>query len=258
MHNYIFHSGVNIIYDGIIAISNVELLSSINETNDFIKKLGEMSCNNGIDIFPLLGMRNLSGFVGESFAKNIVRCSNGKLESNLHQDGYPDLLLVDTPAKRSYYESLYTEVNGVRRPNSKADFSPFLYGGIEIKATCGTVPPASATQPKLAMGEQRIDLLTGFDWKAHHRTTNHLLGILWDFIAGIPQIVACFYQDALTVNDWGKIVKPRKGGGRTTSVSIMTQAGVKKMCSNWVAVLDDDKYISKLASAKWIGARIKP
>ncbi len=258
MRNYIINTAVNITYEGIIAISDDELLASINNTNDFIKRLGEMSHNNGIDIFSLLGMRNLSGFVGESFGKNIVRCSNGKLESNLHQDGYPDLLLVDTPEKKSYYKSLYTEVNGVKHPNSKANFSPYCYGGIEVKATCGSVPIGSVTQPKLAMGEQRIDVLTGFDWKAHHRSTNHLLGILWDFIEGMPQIAACFYQDALTINDWGKLVKPRNGGGRTTSVSTMTPAGVKKMCSNWAAVLDDEKYIRKLSASKWIGRNIKP
>jgi hypothetical protein len=43
--------------------------------------------------------------------------------------------------------------------------------------------------------------------------------------------------------DWGKIVQPKEGGGRTTSVSIMTRDGIKKMYDGWVAVLDDQRYI---------------
>lgn len=100
-------------------------------------------------------------------------------------------------------------------------------------------------------------MITSFDWKAHHRSTNHLLAVLWDFINGNPTIVAAFYQDNLTTEDWGKIVKPKDDGGRTTSVSIMTTKGVKKMCQNWVAVIDEEKYIKKLASKKWIGYEIR-
>ena len=139
-------------------------------------------------------MRNLSGLVGEYFAKSIERFSNG----NLHQDGYPDLLKTNT-----------------------------------------------------------IHCTKTFDWKAHHRNTNNLLSILWDFIDGIPAIAACFYRNDLTTDDWGKIVQPKSDGGRTTSVSIMTSSGVKKMCDGWIAVIDSEPYISVLSDKKWIGYRVK-
>ena len=87
-------------------------------------------------------------------------------------------------------------------------------------------------------------MLSGYDWKAHHRDTNHLLSIFWDFIDQVPRVVAAFYRHDLIVEDWGAIVKPREGGGRTTSVSIMTRAGVRKMFDGWIVMLDDEDYIS--------------
>lgn len=107
------------------------------------------------------------------------------------------------------------------------------------------------------IGEQRISLINSFDWKAHHRETNNLVGILWDFIEEVPTIVAAFYRNDLTVDDWGRIVKPKEGGGRTTSVSIMGSTGIKKMCAGWIAVIDNDAYLSALSSRKWIGYNVK-
>ncbi|WGM30009.1 hypothetical protein KKHFBJBL_00224 [Brevundimonas sp. NIBR11] len=68
------------------------------------------------------------------------------------------------------------------------------------------------------------------------------MSLFWDFIDGAPRIVAVFYCESLTRDDWGKIVQPKEGGGRTTSVSIMTRAGVRKMFDNWVIMLDDAEY----------------
>lgn len=54
-------------------------------------------------------MRNLSGMVGEYFAKSVQKNSQEALHSNLHQDGYPDLLLTNTEERLLYYYSLFTE-----------------------------------------------------------------------------------------------------------------------------------------------------
>ena len=48
-----------------------------------------------VDVFGILGMRNLSAFVGELVAASIVKAANGRFAKNPHQDGYPDLLLMD-------------------------------------------------------------------------------------------------------------------------------------------------------------------
>lgn len=90
-------------------------------------------------------------------------------------------------------------------------------------------------------------------------TTEQLITYLrfyGDFINKNPTIVGCFYQNNLTIDDWGKIVQPKESGGRTTSVSIMKSSGVKKMCQNWIAVIDDSAYIDKLSNRKWIGYKV--
>lgn len=198
-----------------------------------------------VDIFSILGMRNLSAFIGELFAKSLVKESNGFFVGNPHQDGYPDLLLMDKNG-RAFFEQM--KQSG--RLRDKLPFSPFPNGGIEIKATCGSVPtPAQCARrgiTKPDMGETRIHLMRGYDWKAHHRETNNLIGLLWDFNEQIPEIVAVFFGNHLDEEDWGKIIHPKDGGGRTTSVSIMPRSGVKKLYINWLAVKDDDRYIDFL------------
>ena len=253
--DYIQNSNLKISYKGVTVLTPQEVVEAMNYANTALKELSDTTMRFDINIFEALGMRNLSGMIGEYFARSVMKISKGKLESNLHQDGYPDLLLVDTPEKKEHFNKLYTEIDGKRYPIDKGSFSPFMYGGIEVKSTCGSTPPASKV-PKPLIGEQRVKLVNSFDWKAHHRTTNHLLAVLWDFIDGLPTYVAAFYQDNLKIEDWGKIVKPKEGGGRTTSVSIMKTQGVKKMCKNWVAVLNDEAYIDLLAKEKWIGYRV--
>lgn len=252
---YVLNWQHSITISGDIIISNDELLHAIDFCNNAIRTLDEQTRQFDINIFEVLGMRNLSGMVGEYFAKSVERFSNNRLHSNLHQDGYPDLLLTNTPERHSYFKTLYTVVNGKKYPKDKSLFSPFLFGGVEVKATCGSTPSA-AVKPKPLIGEQRIENVNSFDWKAHHRETNNLLSIFWDFIDEVPTIAACFYRNDLTIHDWGKIVQPRIEGGRTTSVSIMTSAGVKKMCQGWLAMIDRQEYISAFAKQKWIGYKV--
>lgn len=254
--NYIINDKHRVEINGELIISNKNILNSIDFCNKAICILDEQTKQFDINIFETLGMRNLSGMVGEYFAKSVQKNSQEALHSNLHQDGYPDLLLTNTEERLLYYYSLFTEKNGKKYPRDKSLFSPFKFGGVEVKATCGNTPSA-ASVPKPLIGEQRIDLMNKFEWKAHHRKTNNLLGILWDFIDEVPTVVACFYRNDLNVDDWGKIVQPKEGGGRTTSVSIMNAQGISKMCSGWIAVIDSEKYIKALANKKWIGYRVK-
>ena len=98
--------------DGENVISNENLLKAINFCNHAIRTLDEQTQQFDINIFEILGMRNLSGMVGEYFAKSVQMFSEGVLNSNLHQDGYPDLLLTNTQEKLRYYRTLYIEQNG--------------------------------------------------------------------------------------------------------------------------------------------------
>ena len=134
-------------------------------------------------------------------------------------------------------------MNRIPDRRDKAPFSPFTGGGIEVKATCGAVPTPAACQrrgfAKPEIGDTRAGKLTGYDWKAHHRETNNLIGILWDFTGRIPEIVALFFSSDLQIGDWGDIVQPHEGGGRTTSVSIMTRPGVRKMAEGCLYCKDE-------------------
>jgi hypothetical protein len=196
-----------------------------------------------VDVFALLGMRNLSAFLGEAFGAMLAKSAAPLFVSNPHQNGYPDLLLLDEIGK-AHWDSL----SGRRR--EKQPFSPFSYGGLEVKATCGTVPTAKQMSKKglqkPGIGDSRAALLRGYDWKAHHRESNHLMGLLWDFVDGAPTIAAVFYSSNLTEDSWGNIVQPKAGGGRTTSVSIMNRGGIKEMYSGWVLCLDSPHYVQFL------------
>ena len=247
---YLINNSHNVEINNNIILANEDVVKAINFCNIAIRKLYEQTKEFDINIFEILGMRNLSGMVGEYFAKSVQKFSNGNLHSNLHQDGYPDLLLIDTPDKKHYFNTLYFEKDGKIYPKDKSLFSPYKYGGIEIKATCGSTPSASHIA-KPAIGDQRIHLVNKFDWKAHHRETNNLLAVFWDFINEVPTIVACFYRNDLIADDWGKIVQPKEGAGRTTSVSIMNSNGVRKMCDGWIAFINKDEYI-KTFNNKWI------
>jgi hypothetical protein len=189
-------------------------------------------------------MRNLSGFVGEVFAACLAKTSKGLLMKNPHQDGYPDLLLLDNIGA-DYFNSL------IKQLNHKEPFSNFQTGGVEVKATCGSVPSPTDCQKKNihrpALGDERLPLLKSYEWKAHHRETNNLIGILWDFDKNRnPSILAIFFSSNLKEEHWGKVVQPKTGGGRTTSVSIMPKTGVQLMYEGWVLVKKDQKLLQFL------------
>lgn len=212
---------------------------AVTKADEIITKIQ----NFDVDISKILGMRNLSAFIGEIYAAALAIESEGLFTQNPHQDGYPDLLVM-TDEGKAEMERLKDSLR------DKKPFSPFIPGGLEVKATVGSVPSPKILQKrgliKPGLGDNRISLLSSYDWKAHHRETNNLIGILWDFLDGKPTIVALFYSNNITAEDWSKIIQPREGGGRTTSVSIMQKTGTRKMYEGWLAVADDDRYINFL------------
>ena len=111
-YNYIVRREERVKIDDEIILSNQQVVNAIHFANDALYSLNEQTKSFDINIFEALGMRNLSGIVGEYFAKSLQRFSDGYLHSNLHQDGYPDLLLTNTPEKEKYFKSLYTEEKG--------------------------------------------------------------------------------------------------------------------------------------------------
>src|SRR5439155_5957243 len=141
----------------------------------------------------LLELRNLSALIREIFDKEVGRAYNKVFMKNPNQNGYPDLLAL-TPEGRKYIEKATT--NGSIKTDKNL-WSPYPFGGIEVKATCGNTPPASkVAKPKI--GESRINVgLQSAEWKAHHQLTRNLLGIFWDFVDGLPTVLATFYRNDL-------------------------------------------------------------
>lgn len=238
-HTYHFRRTDRILFTGKRDSVYLEVDLFREAISRFDETIGILSGAVG-DLFHMLGMRNLSAFVGEIFVDALAKTSSGILIKNPHQDGYPDLLVM-TNEGRQLLDTLRLNMQ------DKKPFSDFLTGGIEVKSTCGSVPTPRVLETrglrKPEIGEQRIGLLTGYDWKAHHRLTNNLVGIVWDFIDRVPVITGIFFCSDLTEEDWGKIIHPKEGGGRTTSVSIMTRHGIYKMYENWLAVIADSRYI---------------
>jgi hypothetical protein len=233
--DYVTNPNASIVGPRGYALQPYQIEKAVHRTRAIVDKLAGFEVN----VFEILGMRNLSAFVGEVFAAAMILEHLGILRKNPHQDGYPDLLLMDDDGSAAW-EALS------KRLREKSPFSPFPTGGFEVKATCGSVPtPAICLKrgfDKPDIGDQRIHVATGYDWKAHHQETNNLFGIYWDFVEGCPTIAAVFYRADLVESDWGKIVQPKEGGGRTTSVSIMTRGGVRKMYEGWVTVISSPSY----------------
>lgn len=165
---------------------------SANESIELIHDLAELY---GIGFFHILGMRNLSAFIGELFVRAVHKHFTKDFIKNPNQDGYPDLCAL-TPEGNAYIESNKNEDGKVKC--DKELWSPFPYGGIEIKATCGNTPPASKV-PKPLIGESRLPILVNAEWKAHHQLTKILLGIYWDFVDGLPTILAVFFRNDLYI-----------------------------------------------------------
>lgn len=132
MHDYIVRPENRVFINDELILTNQQIVDSMNFANEALRSLDQQAKTFDINIFEALGMRNLSGIVGEYFGKSVQRKSNGTLHSNLHQDGYPDLLLINTPERKDYFDTIYTVTNGKKYPKDKSLFSPYKYGGIEI------------------------------------------------------------------------------------------------------------------------------
>jgi len=225
--------------DARFVLEPMNIARCVLSANKTIQLLHRVTLAFSINLFELLGLRNLSSFIGEIFKAQVLAHNSGLFISNPNQDGYPDLCAL-TPKGLEYVEKNTSA--GIL--NSAKDlWSPYPFGGIEVKATCGNTPN-SRILPKPKIGDSRIPILVDAEWKAHHQHTNYLLGVYWDFVEAVPAILAAFYSNRLTPADWGNMVVP-KDGSRSTSVSIMKKCkaanydyGVGKMGKGWIVLPD--------------------
>ena len=266
------------------SFSPVAALRAIEKANLTLGLADDVLGMNGIPFYELLGTRNLGSFVGAVYGYSLQREMPDRLMVNGHQDGYPDLCALTAEGK-AYVQKVRAEGMG----DAKKSWATYPHGGIEIKTTCGEVPPPTKTRKKPGIGDQRTNQLTVANWKAHHRETNRLLGLFWDFIDRVPTVIGLFYRNDLTEADWGKLQLPttddtsvevknvedgmdgeivvemaigeaaeeggkkkreKKKAGRTTSVSIMTDAAVKKMGKGWIVLPSDLELLKALGKPR--------
>lgn len=206
-----------------------EIRDAVDAVNSKLRQLADTTSSIAFNIFEVLDFRMLSGMVGESLVSGMASATPG-LERNPNIDGYPDLMDVSKPRYRS-------DVAKWRESNMR-EFIAYPHGGIEAKNTFGTKKAKSDLLP----GEQRIERINKkLDWKAHHRSTNHLLASLSDFIDDCPQIVAVMYSDELTEADWAVKQNPREGS-TMTSFSVIKTSGCEKLRRGLRLCLDDPLY----------------
>ena len=219
------------------------VLAAMVRANAVLELLSDISDANGVQLFGLLGLRNLSSLVGSVFARELQLLDKDRLRTIPQQDGYPDLMAL-TPEGREYIAKC--EADGMM--TAKKPWSPYPAGGIEVKTTCGKTPPAKVLA-KPEIGMSRLSILVGLDWKSHHRNTNNLLATFWDFLDGLPTMLAAFYRNDLSTDDWGKVVKPKKRS-KATSVSVMKRKAVKKMGKGWLVLPVDQAMLSSLSQKR--------
>ena len=100
----------------------------------------------------------------------------------------------------------------------------------------------------LQIGEERLSVLTGLTWQAHHQEVKRLLGLVIDFRGQIrdgrhfPIITAAFYADDLETENWGRISGTT---GRNTKVTGLRASGKRKMGAGWTVILDNQEYQQK-------------
>ncbi len=149
-----------------------------------------------LDLYDIIDLRMLSGLIGELFSTAASHADH-RLSKNPNIDGYPDLC----------------DMSGRRRTYSMSDYIAFPDGGLEVKNTFGVKRAGGDIGPR----QTRAGLIQRqLVWKAHHRTTNNLVALRSDYIAGVPQIVAGYFSSDLVPDDWTEKQQPKEGSTMTS------------------------------------------
>ena len=162
-----------------------------------------------LDLYEIIDLRMLSGLMGEMFSAEVCRLDS-RLMKNPNIDGYPDLCDVSMLGQRESVPKLSLE-----------KFLAYEHGCFEVKNTFG-VKKSNTHIVARASRIQRIQ--KKLIWKAHHRETNNLFAIHSDYVNGIPQVVAGFYSDSLTEDDWTVKQQPKDGSTMTSFCQTTTSA----------------------------------
>lgn len=200
---------------------------AIDETNQYIKNLhNSFEETADINLFRIIDKKATSGMLGEALIAMFEDLSD-ELTNNPSPTGHPDMV----PQKYVENPELLSEDN---------NWDQFELGGVEVKSTCGNLK--SGKTKELDVGDPRIDYLSSIEWKGHHTNINHLLALYWDYVEGVPRIMAAFYSNELIPDDFN-MTRSKADGGNTTNVAPTNAAGRNKLLQNWIAIADKREYI---------------
>lgn len=252
--------GYNVVYpDRAINVGGVQIPAQVFaaaavKANEYLRTINRIFQEKHINFFEALGVTNISATVGEIYARFLCKEMPELLVSNPHPDGRPDVLCLSTDEAKLYYKGCFTNSGGKEVP-IKSMFTPFLYGGIEIKCTIGSSFSSSHKAflrahygvESFPIGVQRVDFLKNVNWVAHHVQNVDLLGLYYDYFPefdSAPQIVAGFFG-SLTSDSWNPVShgNPNK---KTTSMTSIKGDAQKQMKKNCLFKLDNRKHIDKL------------
>lgn len=238
-----------------IVVHSSDLIDAANATNTYIKDLVCIFNELGFDIFDSLGQRNISGFIGEIF-KHMLACRVTSFDLNPHSDGRPDILCLDTPKISDFYHDCFKSINGRFVP-IKDKFTPFQFGGLEVKCSIG----ASDKDRKnhffevhghgFSVYEPRVGYLNSINWWAHHASESNLLGLYYDYYEpanNVPQIIAALYAE-LGESDWNKVSTGKPSNKKTSNTSL-NKFGLKKLKQNCMFCCSDKNYMDQLSAMK--------
>lgn len=222
---YLYNSGFSINCGFIVTAADV--LAALTTTKQVLRALP-------LTLFTTIDLKSQSGIVGAIFAAELA--AQVSAIPNPIEKGHPDIVPPDAANA------------------SEAQLRNYPMG-LEIKSTLGNVVQGS----KLDAGHERIDLLTGITWQAHHRDVRSLMGLVWDFVGGRPgelshpSITGVFFAASLAEDDWGAISGTT---GRNTKVTGMKVSGRQKMATGCIVLLDDPRFRKKYAAT--LGVRSFP
>lgn len=234
------------------------ILKAVVDTNNYLIQSSKLFNSVGFDLFSALNQRNISGTIGEIF-KHFFCLNIPNYTPNPHADGRPDILNLENPLSKSYYESECVNIVNDRVIPIKNKLAPFKYGGVEVKCTIGGTP-TKASRIKLYnetgiesfdIGVARIKYVPSINWGSHHKHDLNLLGLYYDYYThaeNTPQILAVFFS-YLDQDNWRKVTTG-KSSSKTTSATSLTTEGIFKMKSNCIIYIEDELYIENFKRLK--------
>jgi len=186
--------------------------------------------SNEVSAFDVImaDRKAVSNAVGSAFARGIDSYADTGLTLNPKQSGNPDLL--PTPV---YERMVRAEAAGEKPEWTRVS------SGVELKSTCGGVEEPELSYPCDAT---RVGMLRSIRWVAHHDKNRCVIGLFWDYMAGVPQIVGVFYADRLVEGDY---TRPGEIGERSTNSRSLLRAGLDKF--RYVCVLNDARYLDAVS-----------